>query len=320
MADDRSREAWQPFTIGGVARFAVASRWRLLGVQCLFALAVAGTVVWFISRAWMPVIDAAIDRMPQSGAIVDGRLAWPKRHAARRGAGRGAVHADRCPAERPDQRGGDGRSGHGVRVGSSAAWQQPRAGIACFAIPAGSRYSVQQKRIGTVVGRSFAHGFGRTWPAHRAWPVAFVGHVGVALHGAGENFLHQPRDMARRLAIGLGGAYAGGAGHVCRHALLRTEATGADRLGFCLGNPLGVALVLPFFSPIFAPKPPEPETKAKPEPKAKAKPVKQPIHSTTPKGTRNNQKQTIRSADLRLAKRDKNDPKSETQLRLAKRK
>ena len=53
--------------------------------------------------------------------------------------------------------------------------------------------------------------------------------------------------MARRLAVGFGGAYAGGAGHVCRHALLRTEATGADRLGFCLGNPLGVALVLPFF-------------------------------------------------------------------------
>ena len=77
MADARSREAWQPFTIGGVARFAVASRWRLLGVQCLFALAVAGTVVWFISRAWMQVIDAAIDRMPQSGAIVDGRLEWP---------------------------------------------------------------------------------------------------------------------------------------------------------------------------------------------------------------------------------------------------
>ena len=40
-----------------------------------------------------------------------------------------------------------------------------------------------------------------------------------------------------------------------------------------------IHLVLPwfylFFSPIFAPKPPEPETKAKPEPKAKAKPVKQ---------------------------------------------
>ena len=30
-----------------------------------------------------------------------------------------------------------------------------------------------------------------------------------------------------------------------------------------------------FFSPIFAPKPPEPETKANPEPKAKAKSVKQ---------------------------------------------
>jgi len=77
MADDRSREAWQPFTIGGVARFAVASRWRLLGIQCLFALAVAATAVWFVNRAWMPVINAAIDQMPQSGSIVGGRLAWP---------------------------------------------------------------------------------------------------------------------------------------------------------------------------------------------------------------------------------------------------
>ena len=77
MADDRSTEAWQPFTIGGVARFAVSSRWRLLGVQCLFALAVAGVAVWFVNRAWMPVIDEAIDRMPQTGAISDGRLAWP---------------------------------------------------------------------------------------------------------------------------------------------------------------------------------------------------------------------------------------------------
>ena len=77
MADDRSTEAWQPFTIGGVARFAVASRWRLLGVQCLFAIAVAGVAIWFVNRAWMPVIDEAIDHMPQTGAIADGRLAWP---------------------------------------------------------------------------------------------------------------------------------------------------------------------------------------------------------------------------------------------------
>ena len=77
MADDRSTEAWQPFTIGGVARFAVASRWRLLGVQCLFAIAVAGVAIWFVNRAWMPVIDEAIEHMPQTGVIADGRLTWP---------------------------------------------------------------------------------------------------------------------------------------------------------------------------------------------------------------------------------------------------
>jgi len=77
MVEDLSNEAWQPLTIGGVARFAVASRWRLLGIQCLFALVVAGTIVWFMNRAWMPVIDEVIDQMPQTGGIVDGRLAWP---------------------------------------------------------------------------------------------------------------------------------------------------------------------------------------------------------------------------------------------------
>ena len=49
-------------------------------------------------------------------------------------------------------------------------------------------------------------------------------------------------------------------------------------------------MVLSFFSPIFAPKPPEPEAKAKPEPKPEAKPAKQanPFDDST--GGKKNQK------------------------------
>lgn len=77
MAEDRPKEAWQPLTFGGVARFAVASRWRLLVVELFFALMVAATVVWFVQQAWAPVIDKTIRQMPPTGEIRGGRLAWP---------------------------------------------------------------------------------------------------------------------------------------------------------------------------------------------------------------------------------------------------
>ena len=64
-------------TFGGVARFAVASRWRLLGVELVFAFLVAATAVWFVQQAWLPVIDEAIKQMPPTGEIRGGRLAWP---------------------------------------------------------------------------------------------------------------------------------------------------------------------------------------------------------------------------------------------------
>ena len=60
-----------------MARFAVASRWRLLGVELVFAFLVAATAVWFVQQAWLPVIDEAIKQMPPTGEIRGGRLAWP---------------------------------------------------------------------------------------------------------------------------------------------------------------------------------------------------------------------------------------------------
>ena len=64
-------------TFGGVARFAVASRWRLLLAELVFALMVAATVVWFVQQAWVPVIDKSIRQMQPTGEIRGGRLAWP---------------------------------------------------------------------------------------------------------------------------------------------------------------------------------------------------------------------------------------------------
>jgi hypothetical protein len=68
--------AWQPLTARGVAAFASAALGRLLVVQFVVALLAAGTVVWFLHRAWFPVVDEAIGRLPEHGEISSGRLDW----------------------------------------------------------------------------------------------------------------------------------------------------------------------------------------------------------------------------------------------------
>ena len=68
--------AWQPFTFGGVAAFARTSLTRLLLFQLVFALTTAGTVVWFLNRAWRPAVERAIDQLPDSGEIRGGQLTW----------------------------------------------------------------------------------------------------------------------------------------------------------------------------------------------------------------------------------------------------
>lgn len=68
--------AWEPLTPRGVARFAGASLRRLLLVQGIVALIAAGSVVWFLERAWFPVVRHAIQQMPADGEIRDGQLYW----------------------------------------------------------------------------------------------------------------------------------------------------------------------------------------------------------------------------------------------------
>jgi hypothetical protein len=76
-SDDKAQFAWQPLTMRGVAAFASATFGRLLLVQFIVALVAAGTVVWFVQKAWFPTIGEAIRRLPPKGEIRFGRLDWP---------------------------------------------------------------------------------------------------------------------------------------------------------------------------------------------------------------------------------------------------
>jgi hypothetical protein len=66
--------AWQPFTFGGVAAFSRDGFGRLLLVQFLCALIVSGSAVFFLHRAFVPVILGAIQKMPDAAKMTDGHL------------------------------------------------------------------------------------------------------------------------------------------------------------------------------------------------------------------------------------------------------
>jgi hypothetical protein len=67
---------WQPITFGGVAAFSRASFGRLLVVQLIVASLVAASVLCFLVTAWFPVIQKALSRLPERGAIRRGHLEW----------------------------------------------------------------------------------------------------------------------------------------------------------------------------------------------------------------------------------------------------
>src|SRR5579862_3115516 len=68
--------AWQPFTPRGVAAFGSAPWCRLLLLQMVCALLTAGAVVWFLHESWFPVIEKAINQLPEEGEIRFGTLDW----------------------------------------------------------------------------------------------------------------------------------------------------------------------------------------------------------------------------------------------------
>lgn len=86
LRDRLFSSAWQPLTPRGVAAFSRASLTRVLLVQSCVALFAAGTVVWFLSHSWFPVVREAIQQLPAEGEIRRGELVWrgdsPKRLAA----------------------------------------------------------------------------------------------------------------------------------------------------------------------------------------------------------------------------------------------
>ena len=69
--------AWQPITFRGVAAFAQARLGRLLIVQLIVAALVSGSLCWFLASVAFPTARAALHRLPETGAIVNGRLDVP---------------------------------------------------------------------------------------------------------------------------------------------------------------------------------------------------------------------------------------------------
>ncbi|HEV2455702.1 MAG TPA: hypothetical protein VGY98_15665 [Verrucomicrobiae bacterium] len=66
----------EPFTPRGIAAFARAGVRRLLVAQFIFAFFAASAVAYFFHRACFPVIETAIDNLPDSGQVQSGSLAW----------------------------------------------------------------------------------------------------------------------------------------------------------------------------------------------------------------------------------------------------
>jgi hypothetical protein len=73
---EKAECAWQPLTLRGVSAFAGAPLRRLLLVQFVVALVAAASVVWFLHRAWFPIIGEAIRQLPTQGELRSGRLDW----------------------------------------------------------------------------------------------------------------------------------------------------------------------------------------------------------------------------------------------------
>jgi hypothetical protein len=85
---EKAQFAWQPLTVRGVAAFARAPLGRLLIVQFIVALVAAGTVVWFLHKAWFPQISEAIRQLPPQGELRSGRMDWQGANPARLAEGR----------------------------------------------------------------------------------------------------------------------------------------------------------------------------------------------------------------------------------------
>jgi len=73
---EKRQFAWQPLTPRGVAAFATASFGRLWVVQLIAACLAGLCIIWFLNRAWAPVISAAIEQLPARSEIRHAKLNW----------------------------------------------------------------------------------------------------------------------------------------------------------------------------------------------------------------------------------------------------
>ena len=265
-------------TFGGVARFAVASRWRLLVVELFFALMVAATVVWFVQQAWAPVIDKTIRQMPPTGEIRGGRLAWPS----------GAVLQQEGPFMRID-----------VRPGGFANVVESADLVLAF----GS----SDLRIGSSLGLGLL-----TLPYPTGWILSFNKTELEPWWGARSHMVLAGLGLLTILAL-LGAWSALGLLYmfpVKVFSFNRVDWAGAKKIAIaaqmpgalvmCVGIVLyglkqldlvallivwGVHLLLPWmylmFSPILAPKPPKPQKAKSKKPKVRRDPGDNPFDETS---------------------------------------
>jgi hypothetical protein len=70
------RHAWQPFTPRGAAAYAAAPVGRLLLVELIVAVMVAGLLGWFVRANWLSVVGEAVRRLPETAAVREGLLQW----------------------------------------------------------------------------------------------------------------------------------------------------------------------------------------------------------------------------------------------------
>ena len=79
MPEEHSTKiATQPFTFGGVARFARAPIGRLLFTALLFGVVCGAVISWFATTCIAPVIDETLEKLPATGLIKGGVLQWPE--------------------------------------------------------------------------------------------------------------------------------------------------------------------------------------------------------------------------------------------------
>jgi hypothetical protein len=79
MVRESTRQARQPFTLSGVARYAHAPALRFWAMGLLFAFLCGAVIGWSAARCWFPVIDEAVMALPITGKIEGGSFVWPEK-------------------------------------------------------------------------------------------------------------------------------------------------------------------------------------------------------------------------------------------------